>query len=313
MAVHALQRDKLTQWIKEESEQLGFFATGISKPGELDGDARRVESWLDGKMHGEMSWMERNREKRYDPTKLVPGILSVITVLHNYSPSEKIFEEGEYRISNYAYGDDYHKVIKDKLHQLLTSIEEKTGKRKARVFVDSAPVLDRAWARKSGLGFIGKNTMLINRKGGSYFFIGHIMLDLDLKDDNDKEESSFCGSCTLCLKACPTSALEPFRLDANKCISYLTIEHRSDIPDQFRERMNHWIFGCDICQEVCPWNRKTEPHREPAFEPSKKLREMTREQWRNLSEETYQSLFKNSAVQRTGYKGLLRNIRFLEK
>ncbi|MEJ2594131.1 MAG: tRNA epoxyqueuosine(34) reductase QueG [bacterium] len=311
MTLGNLQRAKLTEWIKDESGKLGFFATGISQPGRLDDDARRVEDWLEGNNHGEMSWMERNREKRYDPTRLVEGVLSIITVLCNYTPKEKIFREDEFQVSNYAYGKDYHRVIKDKLYQLLGTIEEKTGKRKARVFVDSAPVLDRAWARKSGLGFIGKNTLLINRKGGSYFFIGHLMLDLALNYDENREEKNFCGSCTLCLKDCPTGALEPFRLDANKCISYLTIEHRSKIPERFKDKMHNWIFGCDICQEVCPWNREVVVHHEPDFDPPEKLKKMNKTQWRDLSEEDFTLLFRNSAIQRVGFEGLKRNIHYL--
>ena len=311
--IHSLHRTQITQWIAEEAARLGFFATGISRAEHLEEDGKRVEEWLARKEHGEMSWMERNREKRYDPSKLVPGALSVITVLYNYTPEKTIFTPGEFRISNYAYGKDYHRVVKDKLHLLLNAIELKTGRRKARVFVDSAPVLDRAWARRSGLGFIGKNTMLINRKGGSYFFIGHIMLDLALDYGDNKEEKSFCGSCTLCLKACPTGALEPYRLHANKCISYLTIEHRTGIPDAFKNKMDNWLFGCDICQEVCPWNREAKPHREPEFMPDERLGKMTKEKWRELSEEQFNELFGDSAVQRTGYEGLKRNIRYLSE
>ncbi len=313
MTLGNLQRAKLTEWIKDESGKLGFFATGISQPGRLDEDAKRVEEWLERNNHGEMSWMERNREKRYDPTRLVDGVLSIITVLCNYTPKEKIFRDDDFQVSNYAYGKDYHRVIKDRLHLLLASIEEKTGKRKARIFVDSAPVLDRAWARKSGLGFIGKNTLLINRKGGSYFFIGHLMLDLTLHYDENEEEKNFCGSCTLCLKACPTGALEPFSLDANKCISYLTIEHRSEIPEHFKDKMHNWIFGCDICQEVCPWNREVAVHHEPDFDPPDKLKKMSKKQWQDLTEEEFDQLFRDSAIQRAGFEGLKRNIRYLSE
>ena len=284
---------------------------GISKATHLEEDEKRVDKWLDKKMQGEMSWMERNKKKRYDPTKLVGGAKSVITVLYNYTPKEKLPEKDNFKISSYAYGKDYHKVLKDKLHTLLLLIVQKTGKRNARVFVDSAPVLDRAWARQSGLGFIGKNTMLINRKGGSNFFIGHIILDLELEYEEDAVEKNFCGSCTLCIKACPTNALEPFKLDARKCISYLTIEHKSEIPETFKDKFEDWIFGCDICQDVCPWNRDVKPHSEPLFFPSEKLKAMRKAEWEQLDGGSFNSLFSESAVQRTGIDGLKRNIDYL--
>ncbi len=213
----------------------------------------------------------------------------------------------------YAYGTDYHPVVKDKLYQLLHVIEEHTGKRKARVFVDSAPMLDRAWAHKSGLGFIGKNTLLINRKGGSYFFIGHIVIDLQFEEFKNIAEKNFCGSCTLCINACPTNALEPFKLDARKCISYLTIENKGDIHTSFKNEFNDWIFGCDICQEVCPWNREPEIHKEPQFKLTDELLKMKKDDWHLLNEKKFNSLFEKSAVQRTGFKGLKRNIRYLEE
>jgi len=308
MLVETLQRSKFSNLIKKEAARLGFFACGISKAGNMPEDEKRVDEWLCEDLHGEMSWMERNKEKRYDPTKLVPGAKSVITILYGYSPSEKLPDTNNYKISSYAYGKDYHKVLKDKLHALLEFIKEKTGKRVARVFVDSAPVLDRAWAHKSGLGFIGKNTMLINRKGGSYFFIGHIILDLELDYENEPAEKNFCGSCTLCIQACPTNALEPFKLDARKCISYLTIEHKSEIPKNLKGKFENWIFGCDICQDVCPWNRDAKPHNEPLFLAPKKLKIMTKDDWHRLNEEGFNSFFNESAVQRTGYQGLKRNI-----
>ena len=312
MLVITLQRSKFSNLIKKEAARLGFFACGISKAGNMPENEKRVDEWLNEDLHGEMSWMERNKEKRYDTTKLVPGAKSVITVLYGYSPSEKLPVTNNYNISSYAYGKDYHKVLKDKLHELLEFIKKKTGKRVARVFVDSAPVLDRAWAHKSGLGFIGKNTMLINRKEGSYFYIGHIILDLELDYENEPAEKNFCGSCTLCIKACPTDALQPFKLDARKCISYLTIEHKSEIPINLKSKFENWIFGCDICQDVCPWNRDAKPHNEPLFLAPEKLKIMTKDDWHRLNEEQFDSLFNESAVQRSGYQGLKKNIDYLK-
>lgn len=311
MLISALQRTQLTKLIKTEASNLGFFACGISKAEHLADEEKRVEEWLTEKKHGEMSWMERNKEKRYDPTKLVEGAKSVISVLYNYAPQQKPPKKDNYQISAYAYGEDYHKILKDKLYDLLLFIESKYGKSKARIFVDSAPVLDRAWAHKAGLGFIGKNTMLINRKGGSYFFIGQIIIDLELDAENQAAEKNFCGSCTLCLKACPTNALEPFNLDARKCISYLTIEHKSEIPKKYKTQFNDWIFGCDICQNVCPWNRHVNPNQEVAFKPSEELMAMKKQEWLHLDKEKFNSLFSNSAIQRAGFEGLVRNIKYL--
>ena len=313
MIISVLQRSQLTNFIKGEALSLGFSACGISKSDHLRADEKHTEKWLSEGMHGQMSWIERNKEKRYNPTKLVPCSKSVISVLYNYNPPEKLPEKDNYKISVYAYGHDYHKTLKDNLHQLLLKIEEKAGKRKARVFVDSAPVLDRAWAHKSGLGFIGKNTMLINRKGGSFFFIGHIILDLELDYEKNAGEKNFCGSCTLCIKACPTDALEPYKLDANKCISYLTIEHRGEIPPAFKNKFDNWIFGCDICQDVCPWNREVKPHNEPHFETSDRLKSMRKSDWQKLNKVQFDELFATSAVQRTGYQGLKRNIDYLDE
>ncbi len=264
-------------------------------------------------MNGEMKYMERNRDKRYNPSLLADGAKSVITVLCNYKPKERLPEKGNFKISTFAYGKDYHDVIKHKLRQIVTMIEEKWGKRKARIFVDSAPVLDRAWAYQSGLGFIGKNTCLINRKGGSYFFIGHIIVDLELEYEENNPEKNFCGSCTLCIKACPTKALEPFTLNAGKCISYLTIENRGAIPNEFKGKFNDWIFGCDICQEVCPWNRDAPPHEEPLFDASEKMKSLRKKDWIALDKKRFYNIFKDTAVMRTGFEGMKRNIQFLEE
>ena len=269
-----------------------------------------MEAWLAKGMNSSMRYLEKNKEKRYNPAKLVEGARSVITVLYNYFPDRHLLENDTYKISKYAYGKDYHYIVKDKLKSLLAAIEVKTGKRQARIFIDSAPVLDRAWARQSGLGFIGKNTLLIHKKMGSYYFIGHIIVDLELDYDNP-ETGNYCGTCTLCIDACPTKALQPFQLDARKCISYITIENRAEIPDGFREKMNNWIFGCDICQDVCPWNRFSTPHTEPLFEPSTALSNMKKKDWDKLGKSQFASLFKTSAVERTGFDGLKRNIEFV--
>lgn len=313
MIIPVLLQSKLSRLIKDEAKRLGFDGCGISKATHLSEDGKRVEDWLAKGLHGDMSWLERNKEKRYDPRKLVKNARSVITVLYNYTPREKLSEENNYKVSAYAYGEDYHKVIKDKLHLLLKFIEGESGKRQARIFVDSAPVLDRAWALQGGLGFIGKNTMLINRKRGSYFFIGHIILDLELEYESQQPEKNFCGSCTLCLKACPTNALEPFVLDANKCISYLTIEYQGEIPRSFHDKFDNWIFGCDICQDVCPWNRDSTPHDEPKFELSNQLKQMKKKDWQLIEENEFNKLFGKSALSRADFSGLKRNIKYIEE
>lgn len=316
MLLQQLHKEQLSNWIKTEAEALGFSACGISKAEKLTEDADRVEHWLEKGMQGEMSYMERNQDKRYDVRLLVPGAKSVVTVLYNYTPEDHALETAPYKIAKYAYGKDYHYIIKDKLRILLEKIEAKTGKRKARVFTDSAPLLDRALARKSGLGFVGKNTMLINRKLGSYVFIGHLIIDLELVAD-EETTVNFCGSCTKCIQACPTDALTPFELDARKCISYLTIEYRGEtMPENIRqqpEKMSNWIFGCDICQDVCPWNRKVPTHNEPLFQPSEELKNMDKTDWENMDKTKFKALFKGTAVERTGVKGLKRNIGFLHE
>jgi epoxyqueuosine reductase len=313
MPLRHLHNARLTEHIKAEAKKLGFFACGISRAEALPEDAVRMEKWLAKRLNGEMGYLEKNREKRYNAAKLVDNARSIISVLMSYYPQKELPENGYYKISKYAYGKDYHYVIKQKLARLLEEIEALTGKRQARLFTDSAPVLDRAAARRAGLGFVGKNTMLINRKGGSFFFIGHIMLDLELIPDNEITEN-FCGSCTKCIDACPTGALQPFELDARKCISYLTIEYRGQqLPETFRGQWKQWVFGCDICQDVCPWNRKAIPTTEPAFQPSEALQGLSKSDWENLDKPAFKKLFKGTAVERTGFKGLQRNIRFLSE
>lgn len=311
MPLHSLSKQFLSNSIKTHAKSIGFFNCGISKAEYLAGDAEKMEHWLLKGNNGEMGYLERNKEKRYNPELLVDNAKSVITVLYNYYPREELNKNDNYNISKYAYGNDYHYIIKEKLHELLTIIEEKTGKRDARIFVDSAPVLDRAWARKSGLGFIGKNTLLINKKGGSFFFIGHIIIDLELHYEDDADPISYCGSCTRCIDACPTNAIKENYVDARSCISYLTIEYKGELPLNLKDKFKNWIFGCDICQDVCPWNRFSSPHDEPLFEPGENLLNMTKTQWEEMKEPKFIELFKNSAVQRTGFKSLKRNIDFL--
>ncbi len=314
MLINSLHKKQLSEFIKQWAYDEGFSVCGISKAGFLPQEAERVERWLSGNKHAGMEYMQRNKEKRYDPSKLVEKAESVITVLYNYYPRVKLPEKDNYKISKYAYGKDYHYVLKSKLKKILEKIEEKTGKRTARYFTDSAPVLDKAWAARSGLGFIGKNTLLINRKMGSFFFIGHIIIDLELHYDDVEDPANYCGTCKACIEACPTEAIKPFEVDANRCISYLTIEHKGDIPDEFKGKLNDWIFGCDICQDVCPWNiRFSKPHSEPLFNPPEELLEMNKKKWENLDKPTFKKLFKGTPLERPGYKGLMRNINFVKE
>lgn len=311
MPVKSLNKRSFSDFIKTEAKQLGFFDCGISKAEYLAQEADKMEDWLNHGFQGEMSYLKRNREKRYNPQLLVENSKSVISVLYNYFPEKEINKINNYSISKYAYGNDYHHIIKQKLAKLLTLIEEKTGKINARIFVDSAPVLDRAWAKKSGLGFIGKNTLLINKKAGSFLFIGQIIIDLELSYEENIDPKNYCGSCTKCIEACPTNAIKDNYIDARSCISYLTIEYKGELPHNLKGKFNNWIFGCDICQDVCPWNRFAYPHNEPLFEPNSNLKEMTITQWKNMDKPLFSKLFKNSAVKRTGFKGLKRNILFL--
>ncbi len=306
-----LAKHSLSEFVKAEAINIGFFDCGFSSARHLPYDEKRMEIWLKEGKNADMSYLERNREKRYNPTLLVDGAKTLITVLFNYYPSVKLEEINNFKISKYAYGKDYHYIIKDKLKTLLHKIEEKTGVRKSRIFVDSAPVLDKAWARESGLGYIGKNTTIINKKGGSFFFIGHIIIDIELENEN-KAVTNSCGTCTKCIQACPTDALEPFKLDANKCISYLTIENKGDIPQTFSGKFENYIFGCDICMDVCPWNRFASPNTEILFKPSKELQNMRKKDWEGLNKEKFKILFKGTAVERTTFKGLRRNIDFLK-
>lgn len=299
-----------TKLIKTEAKRLGFLSCGISKAQFLEEEAPRLERWLNQNMHGEMRYMENHFDKRLDPTKLVEGSKSVISLLLNYFPSETQNPES-YKLSKYAYGTDYHFVIKDKLKQLLQFIQEEIGEVSGRAFVDSAPVLDKAWAAKSGLGWIGKHSNLLSQKVGSFYFIAELIVDLEL--EYDTPTTDHCGTCTACIDACPTEAIiQPYVVDGNKCISYLTIELKENIPNEFKGKMDDWMFGCDVCQDVCPWNRFSKPHSEPLFNPHPELLGMTKKDWDEITEETFSKVFKNSAVKRTKFSGLKRNIDFLK-
>jgi epoxyqueuosine reductase len=297
--------------VKSEARRLGFDYCGISRAAFLEEEAPRLERWLKNNMQGEMRWMENHFDFRLDPTKLVPGAKSVVSLLLNYFPAQQQTDPGTLKISKYAYGEDYHFVIRHKLKELLFSLQEKIGKDvSGRVFVDSAPVMDKAWAQKGGIGWIGKNSNLITRESGSFHFVAELILDLDLEPD--APIGDFCGTCTRCIDACPTEAIvSPYVVDGSKCISYFTIELKDAIPESQNGKFNDWIFGCDICQDVCPWNRFSKPHREPAFGPNEQLLQLKRSEWIELTEEVFRQLFKKSAVKRTKYEGLRRNIRFV--
>jgi epoxyqueuosine reductase len=302
---------KNTLQIKEKALELGFLDCGIAPAKELSEDAARLESWLINQYHGDMQYMENHFAKRTDPSLLVEGSRSVIVVLQNYHNPEKQSHPGAPRISKYAYGKDYHKIVQKKLKNLLEFMQRDMGA-SGRCFVDSAPVLERALGRDAGLGWIGKNSLLLNRRNGSLFFIGTIITDLILKYDSPTRE--YCGDCNRCIEACPTGAIIADKIvDSRRCISYLTIENKKEkIPEEFRGKMENWIFGCDICQDVCPWNNNANPHNESSLMPLPELLEMSGESWQNLDEEKYNQLFEGSAVKRSKFSGLKRNIDFLK-
>ena len=301
---------KNTNLIKEEAKRLGFMSCGMSKAEFLEEEAPRLEEWLNKNRNGQMYYMENHFDKRLDPTKLVEGSKSVISLLLNYYPNE--FQNPEsYKISKYAYGKDYHFVIKDKLKSLLQFIQNEIGEVEGRAFVDSAPVLDKAWAAKSGLGWIGKNSNLLSKKAGSFFFIAELIVDLEL--EYDTPVTDHCGTCTACIDACPTNAIvEPYKVDGSKCISYFTIELKDELPNSFKNTFDDWMFGCDVCQDVCPWNRFSKSHSEPLFDPHPDLLKFDKKDWQEITKETFNEIFRKSAVKRTKFEGLKRNINFLD-
>ena len=299
-----------SQLIKDHAKRLGFLSCGISRAGFLEDEAPKLEEWLLQGYHGSMTYMERNFDKRLDPTKLVPGAKSVVSLLYNYFPKESQSDASAPKISKYAYGKDYHIVIKDKLFELMHLLQEEIGEIHGRVFVDSAPVLDKAWAAKAGLGWIGKHTNLISKRAGSFYFIAELIIDLPLTQD--APVTDHCGSCTACIDACPTQAIvAPYQVDGSKCISYFTIELKEAIPEELKGQFDNWAFGCDVCQDVCPWNRFSTPHQEPQFEPSPELLQMSKGDWQEITESVFDRLFAESAVQRTQFSGLKRNLDFL--
>ena len=303
-------KETYSKFIKTEAKRLGFLSCGISKAGFLEQEAPRLESWLKNNSHGQMAYMENHFDKRLDPTLLVDDAKSVVSLLLNYYPEESQTQES-FKISKYAYGQDYHFVIKEKLKEFLFSIQENIGDVSGRAFVDSAPVLDKAWAAKSGLGWIGKNSNLITQKVGSFYFIAELILDLDL--EYDYATTDHCGSCTACIDACPTQAIvAPHVVDGSKCISYYTIELKENIPNDMKGKFDEWMFGCDSCQDVCPWNRFSKSHSEPFFNPNPDLLSFTKKDWIEITEETFRTVFKNSPIKRTKFDGLKRNIKFLE-
>ena len=289
---------------------MGFLSCGISKAGFLENEAPRLEKWLKNNSHGQMTYMENHFDKRLDPTLLVDGAKSVVSLLLNYYPSQ-LQREDSYKISKYAYGQDYHFVIKEKLKELLVSIQDQIGAVSGRAFVDSAPVLDKAWAAKSGLGWIGKNSNLITQKVGSFYFIAELIIDLEL--EYDFATTDHCGSCTACLDACPTQAIiAPYQVDGSKCISYYTIELKDNLPDNMKGKLDDWAFGCDVCQDVCPWNRFSKPHSEPLFQANPELLSFSKKEWEEITSETFQKVFKDSPLKRTKWEGLKRNINFIK-
>ncbi len=307
--MNALSLAQQTQFVKSRALALGFDHCGISRAGQLEDEAKKLERWLSQGKHGTMSWMENWFDKRIDPTKLMEGAKSVISVLLNYAPADDSLSIGPFKISRYAYGQDYHEVLKKKLSLLVQELQQQYGDFNARIFVDSAPVMDKAWAKKSGLGWIGKNSNLITKSAGSYFFIAEIICDLELEYDGAIKD--YCGSCTRCVDACPTDAItEAYVVDGSKCISYLTIELKESIPEEYKGKMENWVFGCDICQEVCPWNSFSTPHQNNEFAPKEELKK-----WRDeeVTEEVFKTLFTKSAIKRTKFMGFQRNMTFLSR
>jgi len=297
--------------VKELAASEGFDSCGISKAGFLEEEATGLERWLEAGYHGDMRWMEDHFDMRLDPRKLVPGAKSVISVTLNYFPEEEITTEGGPKISKYTYGRDYHKVVRGKLKRMLQGMQEKLGQIEGRGFVDSAPVMDRAWARKSGLGWIGKHSLLLTKGSGSFFFIGELIVDLEL--DPDGPTTDHCGSCTACIDACPTQAIvAPTVIDSNKCISYLTIEYKKELPQTYQNKMEDWVYGCDTCQDVCPWNRFSKPHQTEDFNQRAYIGKSW-EEWEEVTHALWDEMTKGSAIRRTGFDGFQRNLSFAKK
>lgn len=312
MSASTHKLEQRSQRVKQLARLHGFEFCGISQAGFLEEEAHRLEDWLTQNMHGQMSYMENYFDKRLDPTLLVPSAKSVISLLLNYYTEEKQTDPTAPQISKYAYGEDYHTVIKNKLALLFDDMRKEFGDIQARFFTDSAPILEKAWAQKSGLGWVGKHTNLINKNQGSFFFIAEIISDLELEADGPIKD--FCGDCTRCIDACPTDAIvEPYKVDGSKCISYFTIELREEIPKQFSGKFENWMFGCDICQDVCPWNRFSKPHNILEFKPNDELMNYSKKDWEEITEHVFQEIFKRSPVKRTKYEGLKRNIKFLNE
>lgn len=306
------QPEKFAKLIKTKAKKFGFMNCGISKAGFLENDAKPLEKWLKSDFHGEMSYMENHFDKRLDPTLLVEGAKSVISLSYNYFPGEEISQIDNFKISKYAYGLDYHEIIKEILAEMVVELQEEIGDFSFRIFVDSAPVLERSWAQKSGIGWVGKNANLITKQNGSFYFLAEIICELELAED--LPVTDHCGTCRACIEACPTAAIVSEKvIDGSKCISYATIELKNEIPDSFSGKMDDWIFGCDICQDVCPWNRFSVPHQQPKFNPNNALRNFRKEDWNELTQEIFSEIFRKSPVKRTKFSGLKRNIEFVHK
>ena len=305
-------QEKYSELIKAKARKFGFQSCGISKAGFLEDDAKPLEEWLNNNYHGKMSYMDNYFDKRLDPTLLVEGSKSVISLSYNYFPEEEASSLDSFKISKYAYGEDYHQIIKNILQEMVAELKEEIGDFHCRVFTDSAPVLERSWARKSGIGWVGKNANLITKQSGSFYFLAEIICDLELNEDY--ATTDHCGSCRKCIEACPTDAIVSDKIiDGSKCISYATIELKDEIPESFKNKMEDWMFGCDICQDVCPWNRFSAPNHQEKFKPHQLLRTHTKQDWKELTQEMFSEIFRKSPVKRTKFEGLKRNIEFLGK
>ena len=303
--------EKYSQLIKAKSKKFGFQNCGISKADFLEDDAKPLENWLKQNYHGEMGYMANHFDKRLDPTLLMEGSKSVISLSYNYFPEDQISTLENFKISKYAYGQDYHEIIKEILNEMVAELKEEIGDFHCRVFVDSAPVLERSWAKKSGIGWVGKNANLITKQSGSFYFLAEIISDLELQEDSPTTDH--CGTCTKCIEACPTDAIVSEKIiDGSKCISYATIELKNEIPESFKNKMEDWMFGCDICQDVCPWNRFSAPHNQPKFKPNAALQNFKKVDWQELSQDLFTEIFPKSPVKRTKFEGLIRNIEFLK-